>query len=690
MQQEDIIPLMGGLDLVTPAISKGPGYCIAAQNYESNDRGYGRIEGYERYDGQPSPSEASYWVLAFDSGSTEVTEGDTVTGATSGATGIALIDGILDSGTYGGGDAVGSLILYNVSGTFQDNEGLEVSASNVATADGEAIERGAADDTLDDTYWQSAIEKRRSLIMAVPGSGPIRGVARYKGSVYAWRDNAGATACDMHKSTNSGWQAQSFGDTLDFTAGSAAFTEGQTLTGGTSGATATIERVVLQSGAWSGTAAGYLVLSSVSGTFSAAETITDGGGGSATCSGAQAAITLPAGGKYRSIKNNFFGTSNLRRLYFVNGEGYAHEWDGTVLAPIRTGLSSSLDKPQFVGAHSNHLLLGFDGGAIMNSAIGNPLVYITTLGAGEFNIGANITGIKSSTKTATIITARNKVSYLTGTDSSNFVLSDIAEDSGAVADTLEVIGDVHFLDDLGVRSLRSAQTFGDWNQGTVTDLVEPLIREKRETGVSPVGAIRVRSKNQYRLFYDDASVISIYFGRKKPEAMPLMLDFTPNCATSGEDAVGNEILIAGADDGFVYEMDKGNSADGQEVEAFIRFPFAHHGDPNREKRYHRALISLAHGGPTTTLLYSSEYGYGDPELSAGVDDTIIMPGSGGFWDSSVWEEFYWDAAVQSEGYAELNGIGKNISISILSEAVYEEPHTLTSIAIYFTPRRKRR
>lgn len=63
---------------------------------------------------------------------------------------------------------------------------------------------------------------------------------------------------------------------LNFTAGSAIFTVGKVLTGATSHAHGTIKTVVLSSGAWSGTAAGYLILSAVSGTFGI-ETITDSG-----------------------------------------------------------------------------------------------------------------------------------------------------------------------------------------------------------------------------------------------------------------------------------------------------------------------------------------------------------------------------------------------------------------------------
>lgn len=690
MQRQDIITLRGGLDLVSQPMNVAPGYCIGAQNYESEVRGYRRMEGWERFDGQPKPSLGIYWILNFDSGSTAIAEGDLITGDTSGATAIALQDATVSSGSWVGGDAAGEIVLYNVTGTFEDNEGLEVSASNVATTDGTALERAESVEATSQAYIQAAIEKRRTAIAAVPGTGDILGVCAYAGDVYAFRNHSGGTYAQMYKATNSGWALQSFGHTLDFTAGGTAeMEEGETITGGTSGATATVERIIRQSGGWSGTAAGYLVLSGITGTFQAAETITGGTSGStATAGGAQAAITLPPGGRYRTINHNFYGLSNLNRLYFVNGVGYAHEWDGTVLAPIRTGASASLDKPTFVGVHSNHLLLGYNGGSIQGSGTGLPLSFVSTDGAFEFGFGEDLTGLKSNTKTSTVITGRNRIGYLIGTDKTNMELSEVSEDSGAKADTMEVIGDVHFLDDQGVRSLRTSDQFGDWNIGTVTQMVEPSIQGKRT--ITPIGVLRVRAKNQYRIFWEDRTGMVIYFGRQNPEVMPFVLNFDPTCVASAEDSDGNEILLIGSDTGMVYQMDSGTSADDEEFNAFIRFPFMHQGAPNQIKRYHRAQIDVADAGGGNTLYYSTSFGYGDPDLPAGSETSISFFGGGGFWDTSFWDLFYWDSMLQSSAWAELDGIGTNMSLVIMSDSTYEAPHTLAALSINYTPRRRLR
>jgi len=80
--------------------------------------------------------------LRFTSGGTyEISVGDTITGATGGAT--AKVTGVnLESGTWAGGDAAGTLEIDTISGTFQA-ENLNVGANlNVATIAADAYIKG--------------------------------------------------------------------------------------------------------------------------------------------------------------------------------------------------------------------------------------------------------------------------------------------------------------------------------------------------------------------------------------------------------------------------------------------------------------------------------------------------------------------------------------------------------------------
>lgn len=688
-QKMDIVPLRGGLDLVTPPMLIPKGFAISCINYEPTVEGYTRMTGYERLDGRPKPSEAAYYVLDFDNGSAAISEGDTVTGATSSATGIAVIDAVVESGSYGGGDAAGYLVLYNVSGTFQDDENLQVSAATKSIANGTASLNGADNDTDDSTWIESVTSKRRAVIQKPSGSGAIRGVATYNGDIYCWRDNAGGTAGTMFKASTAGWVAQSFGSYILFDAGTAEFVEGETLTGGTSAATATIERLVQNDGAWgSSDASGYIVLSGITGTFQDNELITSASG-SATANGTTVAITLPAGGAYNAIERNFYATDATTRLYFANGVGPACEWDGSVLVPILTGLSASLEKPKYIEEHRLTLFLGYATGSLQGSSPGLPTVFDAAQGAFEVGFGQSITGMKSN-KDALIVTGRNKVGYLVGSDATDFELKKLSDDSGGIEATLQVVGQPMYMDDQGLRDMQAAQSFGDWLIGTKTRLVDPYIRSKKAAGSTVVGSLRVRSKDQYRLFYSDKAGFTVYFGRGDPEILPFLLLNTPTCFASGEDTSGDEILLMGDDEGWVYQIDAGTSYDGEAIEAYLRTSFMHQNMPNVVKRYHRARLEGKAAQQNSALFMTADFGYGDPNQAPSVQTDFTFYGGGAFWDEANWDEFFWDAQIEGQAFAPMDGIGENVSVIFGSNTATESAHTLSTLTINYSQRRKLR
>ena len=690
MQRTAFYPLEGGLDLISPAITIPPGRCIAAVNHEPSDRGYRRMDGLERLDGRPKPSEASYWVLNFDVGDTEVQADDVVTGGTSGATGIALIDGVLETGTYVGGDATGYLVLTQVVGTFQDDEDLEVSASQVADADGLAVERGADNDDDDMTWHHAAIERAREQIEKVPGSGPIRGVWTYAGSIWAIRDNAGATAGVLHKATTSGWVAQSLGRELAFTSGGTTeIVEGDTITGATSAATAVVTRVVLDSGTWAGgDAAGRFIFASQTGTFQAENIDVGASTNLATIAGDSSAILLEDGGRYNFTNYNFFGVASSERMYGSGGGvGRGFEWDGTVFVPIETGLSAALEKPTRVAVHKNHLFFAYANGVIQNSETGNPYDWDATGGAAEIGLGHEVTDFVESVQNVLIVFGVNQVAALYGSDSSDWELRILADDAGAAAWTAQKMNIPYYLDRAGVRGLEYTEEFGDFRRGTTTRLVEPLIRSKLRAGVTAAGSIRVRAKDQYRLFWSDGSGLILSFLREMPEILPIDLGtIVVSSSCSGEDADDKEILLIGSTDGWVYQVDSGTSLDGEAVTAFLRLPFNHVGYPTQDKRWHKLTLEVD-AGPSNVIGVVPEFSYADPDQPSGAELSFSVRGGGGFWEEDLWDNIYFDSPVEGLAEAHIDGIGRNCSAVIFSEETYSEPYSIHGATYHFSPRR---
>jgi hypothetical protein len=712
-QKTQFFGLRGGLNLVTPAIELPAGHCIAALNYEPSERGYSRVGGYERYSGKPKPSEATYAILRFADGVTQVEGGEIVVGGTSAATATAVRHGVLEGGAYANSDAAGYLVLTNISGTFQAGEDFEVEEAVVATYEGSYAERGAADDDSDRAWLQFSIERARSSISAVPGSGNVRGVWVYNENVYAIRDNDGATAGVLYVASASGWTAVNLGATLPYDGGTVAFVEGLVVTGGTSAATGTIRRLVLSSGTWGGSnAAGYLVLSGVSGVFQNNEAIT-ASTGAAVVNGTATAHTLPAGGRYEFVNHNFYGASNLYRMYGVNGVGRGFEFDGTAFIPIIvTGLTDAQDKPTHLAVHRNNLFFSYPGGSLQNSGPGDPHAWTAILGASEIGLGEDVTGMLGGTSGVLAIWGARKVSLLYGADADEFELRELSNDSGAAEWTVQQIDQPIYLDNRGLRSLSAAQEYGDFTRGSMTRMVEPMIRKLLNAGLRSTASMRVRAKDQYRLIWADGSGLTVYLGREQPEILPFKLAHVPTCTCSGE-IDGREVLFFGASNGFVYQADSGTSFDGGSVEAYLRLPFNHLGSPTYYKRFHKVSLE-SDAGPGARFSIQAEFSYGDADQPTG--GTFVSPGVtqqgwifdrtewgwtwpgvdqgaledqgvGGFWDESNWDEFYWSSPIEGVVEVPIRGYGKNMSVSVVSDGTYAAAHTIHGLTIHYTPRR---
>ena len=670
-------PFGGGLNQVSSPLAIPPGFLVAALNYEPLAEGYGRVDGYERTDGR-LPSAAGYRLLAIENGSAPIPEGATIIGATSAARAIVLFPPVGVTGSWDSGDAAALLVLVDVSGEFAIGEPIHL--DGVAVADAVAASEPGRGDPA---RAEAAQTWARERIMAVPGSGPVRGVTVFNGRIIAARDDASGTAGGLWRATPAGWEPLTFGTVIDFTAGLAELVEGDVISQGS--ASATVRRVVRRTGDWGSSAAGYLVLSAQTGAFGAGALLR-GGNAAATLSGNSDAVTLPPGGRYDFKTKNFYGASNLKRLYGCNGVGHGFELDLDVapglhvLAPIRTGMP--VDTPQRVFEVANHLGFTFPGGSVQFAAPGEPLLFVPLLGAGEIGLGDDCTDVRDVTDSAVIFWCRNKVAALTGRDSESFQLEELTEEAGAEPWTAQRIGKTVYLDARGLRDVAATAAYGNFKVGALSELFEPYLKAKRRAGVSAVASLVARTKGQYRLFWSDGTGFSVFMGRKQPEMIPFDLgDKRVSCTAAGE-IDGSEALLAGCEDGYVYRLDSGTSFDGRAVRAFAQTPYNHLGAARVDKRYHAADIELE--APADARIgIVAQFDYGGGAQPSDHVPAILVTGGGGSWDLSNWNEFYWSSPVEGTAFADIDGFGRNVSLLIAAEsAVLEQPHILQVYTVY--------
>jgi len=669
----DLIRMAGGLDLVTPTLSLAPGTARDALNFEASiTGGYTRIAGYERFDGRPNPSDALYGILTVNL-SAAVNVGDTIVGVTSAATGYVI------------STSTNQLVYTKGTGSFTVGETLTVSSVSKGTL----TALGAATTTTSKQaaeYLNLAADAYRADITVVPGSGQIRGVVYFNGTVYAWRNNAGGTAMAIYKSTTSGWTLVPLGFELAFNTGSIEFAEGNIVTGQTSGATGTIKRVVQASGTWTGNdAAGYLVFATITGTFQAGENIRVSGTTYAQAVGAQTAITLAPNGRVETATGNFGGNSNQTRIYGCDGVNKGFEFDGTVYVSVRTGMPT--DVPTKVAFHKQHLFFAY-GHSIQFSALGLPYQWNPVLGAGEIALTEDITNFlvqpgDQSTGAMAIYTDSDTY-ILYGTSSANWNLVSYNVGTGAKPYTAQNMSQSYVFDDRGIINLQTTLNYGNFDSAALTLNIRPFIQQRRNLAT---GSSLNREKAQYRVFFSDS--YALYMTVSNNQMMGAMPVQFPNAVTvicAGESPDGAETAFFGSTNGYVYRLDAGTSFDGTEISASVTLVFNAIKSPRVLKRYRKGSMEIT-GTSYAEFTFSYDLGYSSTDIGQDIGGQYSSNLISSYWDSASWDTFVWDGRTLAPSEVEVCGTAENIAVRIASISDIYAQFTINSTILHYSMRR---
>lgn len=671
----------GGLDLTTPSLRLNPGILRDGLNFEcSQSGGYARIEGYERFDGRAAPSDATFHIIQVAAFAAVPTVGQTVTQATSGATG-KIIAVVTTPTPY--------LAVTQVSGTFDTTHALttpgpvSVGAATVfsvtITPKNRAIYKAAAADVY------------RALIGAVPGSSTILGVVGmvFNGvdNVYAFRANAGGTTILLYKATAGGWVQVPYYNLVSFTAGGTAVPlDGAVLTQG--GVTATIKRVMWQSGAWTGSAIGQFVVTNPAGGNFAAGAATVSGGATVTLSGVQTSITMAIGGRFEFVKCNFSGQLVTRRIYGCDGVNPCFEFDGETLAPIKTGLSP--DAPSHITFHKNFLFLA-QASSLIYCGAGTPFKWSAVDGGGEIATGDVVNcmiTLPGSQTTATLgVFLGSNTAFLYGTDPTTFNFVTFNTGVGALPYSTQNLFDTFMLDSLGVVTLKTTLNWGNFLPTTLTKNILPfIIKERAHLRASSIQ----RSKSQYRLFFQDGyGLYCTTINQQYMGAAPVWFPNQVFCIDETSLADGTEASYFGSSDalGYIYQLDKGTSFDGADIYAFMTTAWDAVRSPRILKRFRAASIEVQ-GDSYAEISYGYQLAYGNvqTEQVPPVDAALNLTPTA-HWESFVWDDFVWDGSGLFPTEIDETGTGENIQVTISSGTNYIATYTINSIIHHYTPRR---
>jgi hypothetical protein len=521
---------------------------------------------------------------------------------------------------------------------------------------------------------RAARDAQRALIQAVPGTGAVRGVVRLKGVLYAWRDAADGTKGVMFAATSAGWQAVPLGYSVYFTSGGVhEIVAGETIAGATSGKTALVRKVITTSGTYGGgDAAGYLVLDTPNGAFTANENINIGANTNvATLTGAPAAQSFPVGGRYVYRSKNFYGSPDSRAVYVANGVGRAFEFDGTYLTFIDTGSGDALDKPHRVAEHKNRLFLAFPGGSVQGSAAGVPTDFSGLNGAFEIAMGDEVTDFLDNNIDSLAVICERSVHVITGSTTLGSApdLNDatLTDQAGGLPFTAQKAGKAIYLDNSGVRSLDATAAYGNFKIGSLSLGAQKFLDGKKEHAIAPVASLTTPKDDLYRLFFADGSGMSIYFGRKNPEPMLFHLGRVVTCICVEQDSDGVERSFFGSVDGVVYQLDVGTSYDGAPIQAYISLPFDTCGAPRQLKQFDKVILSSV-PSPETKIGFVYQFDHANGEQPGPPINTLTIIGGGGDWNTVDWNDFQWSAPINSEVEFEVEGLGTNMGSTFVCDA----------------------
>ncbi|MDY0073746.1 MAG: hypothetical protein RBR77_14030 [Thauera sp.] len=448
---------------------------------------------------------------------------------------------------------------------------------------------------------------RRAVIEAVPGSGPVRGVIDFEGTVLAFRDAVDGLSCKMYRASVTGWQLVS------------------------------------------------------------------------------TPSLLPAG-RYKFAIWNFGGSAALRKLYGVDGKNPAFEFDGSTFTQLSTGMDD--DRPTLVAAHKNHLFLAF-GHSLQHSAIADPSTWSPVMGAAEIAMGDEITNLLvspgGSTSAALMVTTKESIRMLYGNSSADWNLVTLSQDTGAYPGSLVAVGSAFSLSRRGIAAVLPDNTFANFNVSTISDKVVAYLN-RFAPALRGVTVSYLRNQFIYH-FASGQALVATVSSQGVLGFMPLDYKRGFTCFSSSSLIGGEDLILAGGEDGFVYRLNVGTSFDGQDIPARLWLSYIHFGTPRQRKRWRKAVPEVTSEG-YGTFAASAMYDFADPAVQPfnAPDDVHLSPGFQ-LWDTVNWDQFFFDGRPLAPLEIKMEGSGETASLMFESRSQIAERFTLHGAIIHYDVRR---
>tara|TARA_R110001592_G_scaffold103534_1_gene291683 strand:+ start:432 stop:2414 length:1983 start_codon:yes stop_codon:yes gene_type:complete len=298
--------------------------------------------------------------------------------------------------------------------------------------------------------------------------------------------------------------------------------------------------------------------------------------------------------KTRFCRYNYTGTE---KIAIVDGFNYPALWDNTTFTILHSAPSDVLAS-KFVETFKNQLFFA-KGSTLTFTAPYTDSDFTAASGAGSLSIGAEITGIITFREQLVIFT-ETSIFQLVGNTSSDFQLKPVTRDIGCIdTDTIqEVGGDIMFLGPDGLRLLGGTDRIGDYGLGVVSKNIQNQVTDLITSSTS-FSSVVIRGKSQYRLLgfstniteENAQGVLGTQFSAQGGEDISWAETRGIRSYVADSRFYNNvETIVFANDDGYLYQMEEGNSFDGANIKTTFATPFVPISDPRTRKTFYKAFL----------------------------------------------------------------------------------------------------
>lgn len=385
-------------------------------------------------------------------------------------------------------------------------------------------------------------------------------------------------------------------------------------------------------------------------------------------------------GRHEFDEGNVYATETGRALYGVGGGKPFELTAGGAFAELTDAPSGA----RLIALHKNHLFLGFQAGSLQFSGIGDPANWdASTGGAGEIGVGQRLAGLLRGVGGVLHVLCRDSIQTLRFTSAEDSVLDVTVPNSGARTYSCQSLMMPYMVSERGITTLEATQRYGDFTPLQPGRKVEPLFVGDGLANRVKASAVSKR-KAQYRVWFDNGTGMYMSANGITVVRFPHQVEV----AHTGELSTGEEQILFGDSDGFVYRLDHGDTFNGEPIEAFLTLAFTDLKTPSIRKRYRRAFWDVR-SGTDAQIAIQPDFGYGRNETARPRREFIDYMLGGGLWGSSNWNEFVWSVPVLGQEPMDITGTDTSINFAIHSSST-GTAHEILGYDIHFDLRRQRR